>query len=275
MNKAELIARCADAGISPNRRLGQNFLFNETIIARIVAAAGIQPTDRVLEIGPGMGTLTEAIAERAASVHAIEIDAGLARHLRDAFAHRDTVTISHADFLKSAPVPGITKIISNLPYYCASEILFAIAIGYANPETYVMLQREMAARIAARPGGKDYGALTVTLGFYFSMERLFDIDKQSFHPAPEVTSTFIRLARTDIAAHDARWIERFHTVVKSAFWGRRKPILGALVESPHARFVRDGVIAALASCMIPPNTRAERLSVDDYRALTEALAERE
>lgn len=275
MNKIECIALCETAGIQPNRRLGQNFLFNEGILERIVDAAAIGPDDRVLEIGPGLGMLTAKIAGRAASVTAVEIDAGLFRHLSASFERSENVTVVHADFLRLEPVPGITKIISNLPYYCSSEILFVIATGYGNGETYVMLQKEMAMRIAARPGGKDYGALTVTLGLYFTMQRLFDIDKQSFHPAPEVTSTFIRLTRNDLSCYAPAWIARYHAVVKSAFWGRRKPIASSLVESPHARFGRDSVIAALAKLMIPPNTRAERLSVDDFRALTDALGKYE
>jgi 16S rRNA (adenine1518-N6/adenine1519-N6)-dimethyltransferase len=269
MNKSEvkkIIDRC---GLRPNKRLGQNFLIADDVRDRIIDSLSLNAGDRVLEIGPGLGALTERLVESAGMVTAIEIDSGFSRYLAERFAGNGNFRLIHGDFIKSPPEDSYTKIVSNLPYYCSSEILFGIT-RYDAPHAYVMLQKELADRIAALPGERSYGALSVTVGFYYEPKVLFRVSRESFYPIPEVTSTFLMLARRASFPLEGDDVALFHELVKSAFWGRRKTILTALSGSPHTDIARDRASRMLAHAGIDGKRRGEELSRDEYVSLVRA-----
>ncbi len=271
MNTAQIKEALRENGIQVNRRLGQNFLCNEAVIERIVQVSSIKKGDTVLEIGPGLGELTARLLRAEASVTAVEIDAGLVRFLAGRFEGENNLTLVHADFLKFAPAADFPTVISNLPYYCSSEILFRLATAYRAERILVMLQREMAERIYSGPGTDNYGALGVALQYYYVPRFLFTIDPSSFYPQPEVVSSFLRLSRRGDIPGDERFTELFHKVVKSSFWGRRKTLVKSLADSPHLDFSRDEIAGALRSLGIDERTRGENLGVEDFKRLTAAL----
>jgi 16S rRNA (adenine1518-N6/adenine1519-N6)-dimethyltransferase len=269
MNLTQVRETIGRYGLSPNKRLGQNFLVSDDVRDRIIDTIGVATDDRVLEIGPGLGALTERLVPVAESVTAVEVDSGLSRVLADRFGAGKSFRLIHSDFLKLDLADTFTKIISNLPYYCASEILFHVA-RYSAPQVYVLLQKEMADRIVAGPGSKTYGALTVTLGFYYQPRVMFRVSKESFHPRPEVTSSFVRLVRKGHLPLEGGEIGNFHLVVKSAFWGRRKTMLKALSESPHLEIGRELAAKMLEQAEIIPGVRGEDLGLESFVALARA-----
>ncbi|MBN2159371.1 MAG: ribosomal RNA small subunit methyltransferase A [Spirochaetes bacterium] len=276
MNRTEIKQIIAERGLRPNKKLGQNFLVDGGARERIAGAMGLSNADRVLEVGPGLGALTGRLIELAGHVTAVEIDAGYSRYLAERFAGAANFRLIHGDFLKSPPDESFTKIVSNLPYYCSSEMLFGFS-RYDAPNVYVMLQKEMAERITASPGNKNYGALTVALWFYYEAKALFTVSRESFYPRPEVTSTFLRLSRRSSFLLEGDDIELFHNLVKSAFWGRRKTILRALAESPHLSdgegapsLGRSRAERLLDGAGIDPALRGEDLAPEEYVALARA-----
>lgn len=271
MNTSEIIEILDYINIHPNKRLGQNFLCNTGIIERIIDTAKIDPEDSILEIGPGLGILTEALTEKAGNVTAVEIDSGLCKFLQERFRERTNLDIVHGDFLKLSPYSRFTKTISNLPYYCSSEILFKLALDYEMPGIYVMLQKEMAERIEAKPGTKEYGAISVMLGLYYKPRIMFKIDKRSFYPRPDVDSCFIRLLRNKdrLPCDDEAGL--LQGLVKSAFWGRRKTILKSLTDSPHLHFDKDFLSSALKNAGIDEKRRGETLTIEEYRELAQKI----
>ncbi len=272
LNKKETRELLAELGFKPNKKLGQNFLCSGEILRRIGDTAALAPGDRVLEIGPGLGALTGELVERGARVTAVEIDAGFFRYLKEKFG--DTVELHHADFLKVTMAGEFTKAVANLPYYCSSEILFRLAEEYRMAEVFVMLQKEMAARIWAAPGSDTYGALTVSLALHFESARLFDIDRSAFLPEPDVKSSFLKLTRKkDLPG--AETVRLFHALVKSAFWGRRKPLSSALSRSPHLELSKDAVLRACAEVGIDPVVRGEELGLEDYLRLARTILEKD
>jgi 16S rRNA (adenine1518-N6/adenine1519-N6)-dimethyltransferase len=270
LKKSDLVEISKAYGLSPNKKLGQNFLVSDEFAERIIAASEIQRSDSVLEIGPGFGALTERLAVAAGSVTAVEIDSGLARYLKEKFQSFQNVEIVHGDFLKYSPAVRFTRIVSNLPYYCSSEIIFRIAADYEGCDAFLMLQKEMARRLVSSPGTPSYGALTVTAGFYFKAELLFNVGKGSFHPSPDVNSSFMAFRRK-VPAFAGIEAVLFHKIVKSAFWGRRKTILTSLSESPHMDVPRNDVSEVLGSCGIGHKLRGEDLGLDDFIRLAAAF----
>jgi len=269
MNKSEVKSIIRLHGLHPNRKLGQNFLVSDQARDRIIAAAGPLDEGMVLEIGPGLGALTERLIDVAKAVTAVEIDSGLSRFLSERFAGKNNFRLLHADFLKSEIEGPFTAIVSNLPYYCSSEMLFRF-VRYDAPAAYVMLQKEMAERIGAKPGRKAYGALTVSLGFHFEPCILFSVPRHAFYPMPEVSSRFVKLVRRGPSALAADETDLFHLIVKSAFWGRRKTIRKALSESPHLSTGRSDAEIILEKAGIRSDARGEDLNLDDYIRMAQA-----
>ncbi len=275
MNKKNIIEAIQNSSLHPNKKLGQNFLCNEGILKKIIEVSGIDQHDTVLEIGPGLGALTSLLLEKSPSVTAVEIDSGLYNYLKEKFPVTVNFNLIHADFLKQEPGAQFgntfTKVIANLPYYCSSEILFQLAVKYEIQKIFVMLQKEMAERITAKPGTKTYGALTVTLGLYYETSNLFNIDKRSFYPEPEVSSSFIQLVKKEDTGLDKDETELFHKIVKSAFWARRKTLMNSLPESPHFSPGRETVRTVLSQLNIDENSRAETLSVNNFIDITKKI----
>jgi 16S rRNA (adenine1518-N6/adenine1519-N6)-dimethyltransferase len=270
MNRAEVKRTVSQYGLHPSKKRGQNFLISEAIREKIVGAVGPAGNDLVLEIGPGLGSLTGRLIDLAGAVTAVEIDSGFYRFLREKFGERKNFTLIHADFLKLTIMDGFTKIVSNLPYCCSTEILFAIT-RYRAPHAHVMLQKELADRLTAGPGHDAYGALSVTMGFYYATKILFTVSREAFYPRPEVTSCFVSLARRNALALEGRDIGLFHVLVKSAFWGRRKTVRTALSKSPHLGIERDLVGRVLVEAGIDGGVRGEDLGLDKYIDLARAF----
>lgn len=275
MNKSEILRITESYGLAPNKKLGQNFLINDAVIQKITDLCSPDGL-KVLEIGPGLGAISLPLAQRAKSYTAVEIDSGFVRYLTDMFSLAENrteseINIIHGDFLKS-DIPGDYDIIvSNLPYYCASEILFRIAEKFSTQSVFVMMQKEMAERITAVPGSEEYGALTVTLSYYFNTGILFHIAGESFYPKPEVKSSFLKMTRKPGYFTTLPDEETFHVVVKSVFWGRRKTILKSLTGSPHLELARDPALEILSSCGIDPSIRGEKLPLEGFIKLTEGV----
>jgi 16S rRNA (adenine1518-N6/adenine1519-N6)-dimethyltransferase len=200
----------------------------------------------------------------------VEIDSGFFRYLVERYGKRKNFRLVHGDFLKVPVSEGFTKIVSNLPYYCSSEMLFKIA-QYNAAAVYVTLQKEMAQRIVARPGHSAYGALSVTLGFYYVPEILFTVSREAFYPLPGVTSSFLRLMRRAAFPLNGEDVDLFHRIVKSAFWGRRKTIRTALSESPHLEAGRKVTALILAQAGINGGNRGEDLGLEDYVRMVHAF----
>ena len=270
MKRVEIIDICNARGIHPNRRFGQNFLCDRAVLNRIIDGAAINGDDRILEIGPGLGVLTEALARKAHSVKAVEIDSGLVGYLRDRFRDIENIEIVHADFLKYRVEGEFTKSVSNLPYYCSSEILFRTAREY-RMDVFAMLQREMAERIVSKPGSKSFGALTVTLSLYYETVILFNVNRGSFYPQPDVASSFIGLTRRDSSSLIEGEIELFHRIVRAAFWGRRKKLVNALTDSPHLDISRGLVRGVLGELHIDEGMRGEDLTPEQFKELSRMM----
>ena len=270
MNKSEILKIIKAYGLAPNKKFGQNFLIDENIIQKIIEIS--QPDNKkILEIGPGLGAITYPLANKALLYSAVEIDSGFVRYLQDTFNSFESVNIIHGDFLKCNLEDKFDIIISNLPYNSASEILFRIAKDFNAKTIFIMLQKEMSERIMSLPGSKIYGALAVTLSYYFNSKILFHISGESFYPKPDVKSSFLQLTRKERYFKNRDHEDIFHLVVKSAFWGRRKTILKSLSESPHMELNRDRVKKILDLSEIQHNIRSEMLSLEDFIKLTERI----
>ncbi|PKL38140.1 MAG: ribosomal RNA small subunit methyltransferase A [Spirochaetae bacterium HGW-Spirochaetae-1] len=264
MKKADMKSITEGYGLHPNRKYGQNFLVDDYTTDKLLKIIDIQTGDRILEIGPGLGALTGKMTERCSRLTAVEIDSGICRYLEDSLGSVPNFTLVHGDFLKTELEDNFTKIVSNLPYYCATEILFTVAGKFSARDIFVMVQKEMADRIMSPPGSKVYGALTVTLGYYYRARAVLQLGNDVFHPRPDVGSTFLHLSRREPRELDDAQLEMFHLLVKSAFWGRRKTLLKTLSESPHLRLEKNLVRSVIAEAGIDEKIRGEELSSGDY-----------
>ena len=260
-------------GLRPSKRLGQNFLIDANVVQDIVAAGEITAKDNVLEIGPGIGTLTQALARTGAHVVAVELDKKLPAVLSATLAAYDNVTIVPGDILRLDIAELMAhkpfKVVANLPYYITTPILMTL-VEQRLPITYMvtMVQKEVAERMTAQPGGKDYGALTVALQYFTVPKIVREVLPRSFLPAPEVDSAVV--ACRVRAAPEPKVVSEtmFFRVVKGAFGQRRKTIANAL---KGAGFDKDKLAAALRECNIDPSRRGETLSAAEFASLSDAL----
>jgi len=251
-------------------KLGQNFLVSATAQSAIADALGDVSAKTVVEIGPGRGAITKVLAARANRLVAIELDRDLAARLREEFAGRDSVEVLEQDVLKTDFAAlrggsGALSVVGNLPYYITSEILlrlfgFAVAIERA----VVMVQREVADRLAAQPGTRDYGVLTVTAQMYARVEKLMTLEPAAFAPAPKVESTVVRL--TMAPRFDELGVEpdAFMKFVRACFAQKRKMLAKNL---RNAGYEAGRVVAALEKCGIPAQARAEEVSGEGLAGL--------
>jgi 16S rRNA (adenine1518-N6/adenine1519-N6)-dimethyltransferase len=263
-------------GLHASKRLGQNFLVDEAVVDGIVAAAGVKAGEAVLEIGPGIGTLTQGLLEAGARVVAVELDRRLVTVLAETLSGYENVRVVHGDILKidilreMATVPF--KVVANLPYYITTPILMLL-LEQRIPATVLvaMVQKEVAARMVAAPGGKDYGALSVAVQYYTAPEIAFVVPPQSFVPAPAVESAVIRCVvrnRPPVAlAEEAA----FFRVVKAAFAQRRKTLANAL---KGAGLAPADTAAMLAAAGIDGGRRGETLSLAEFAAVANAWTAR-
>jgi 16S rRNA (adenine1518-N6/adenine1519-N6)-dimethyltransferase len=249
------------------KRFGQNFLHDADIVRQIVEAIDPRPGQSIVEIGPGHAALTGALIERVGHLHAIEIDRDLAARLRTRFA-AEKLTLIEADALTfdwSVLATGPLRIVGNLPYNISTPLLFALMpIAESVIDQHFMLQKEVVDRMVAVPGSKTYGRLSVMLQFRYRLTKLFDVPRDAFRPAPQVTSSVVRmepLAVSDLPDVDA---QAFARVVAAAFGQRRKTLRNALSE------LLD--IEQIIESGVDPQARAETLDQQSFVELARRLA---
>ncbi|SDP22283.1 16S rRNA (adenine(1518)-N(6)/adenine(1519)-N(6))-dimethyltransferase RsmA [Selenomonas ruminantium] len=261
-------------GLRMSKKLGQNFLIDASIVQGIVDAAEIEEGDRVLEIGPGIGTLTQGLAEAGADVTAVELDKKLPAVLAETLKGYDNVRIVPGDILK-VNIPEIMgdapfKVAANLPYYITTPILMALLERHL-PITHMvtMVQKEVALRMVAKPGGKDYGALSVAVQYYTEPEIVLDVPPRSFIPAPEVDSVVIACKVRETPAVEVVDEKMFFRVVKAAFGQRRKTLANAL---KGGGLPKEQVRDAMERAGIDPTRRGETLTLAEFGELADAFS---
>ena len=258
-------SRAADVLPRPRKRFGQHFLTDRHYLARIVEAIGPRPGDRMVEIGPGTGLLTDELARTLDHLDVIEIDRDLAAALRARYAP-ERVTVHEADALEFdfRALPGPLRVAGNLPYNVSTPILFRIA-GIADQvvDCTFMLQKEVVERMVADPGSAEYGRLSVMLQYRFAMATALRVPPGAFTPPPKVDSAVVRMKPLDERRVQARDPQRFAQVVACAFAQRRKTLRNALrAHADETAFARAG---------IDPRRRGETLSVAEFVRLADAL----
>jgi 16S rRNA (adenine1518-N6/adenine1519-N6)-dimethyltransferase len=267
-------------GLLARRDLGQNFLCDEGLARRLVGLAGVEPGDSVVEIGTGLGLLTRALAARARCVVTLEVDAGLVRALRAEGRLPANVELLHADVLRSdlrglvAGCAAPVRLVANLPYSISGPVLRRLLdLRDTLVDWSVMLQREVAERLLARPGSRAYGSLTVLHRLMVEVGKALTLEPQCFFPVPRVRSSFLRmrpLAKPLLVAEELAWVE---CVVRAGFMQRRKTLVnalrgGALEPAPDA----EAVVRALDALGLDRRARAESLDVEQLLAVARALA---
>ncbi|CAK7044690.1 16S rRNA (adenine(1518)-N(6)/adenine(1519)-N(6))-dimethyltransferase RsmA [uncultured Phascolarctobacterium sp.] len=258
-----------------DKRLGQNFLVDEEIVRKIVAAAELTPEDTVLEVGPGIGTLTQGLAMSGAQVVAVELDKRLLPVLDKTLEGYNNVRIVSGDILevdiKATVGAPVFKVAANLPYYITTPIIFNLLEQRLPMERLVaMVQKEVAERMVAKPGGKDYGALSVSIQYYTEPEIAFLVPPASFIPAPNVDSAVIVCKRRLVPPVDICDEKLFFKVVKAAFSVRRKMLSNAL---KNMGITGEQAAAWLERAGIDPKRRGETLSLQDFASLTNCFNE--
>ncbi len=255
------------------KKLGQNFLQDEALLDSILSSARIQKDDTVLEIGSGSGILTEKLAVTAGRVIALEIDPKLCSFLKDRFRNYENVTILEQDILKfrmeTLPDQDV-KVVANLPYYISTPILSRLFQSIRRFSfILVMLQKELAERIAAGPGTKKYGSLSIVTRFYTIPEIITTVPRTAFHPVPEVDSALMRLTVRKSPPVTVANPERFLHFVRTAFAQRRKTLRNSLLRSGFVPTKR--LDTAFEKTGIDPTRRAETLSIEEFALLSQFL----
>lgn len=258
-----------------DKKLGQNFLIDENIVRNIVAAAELTSADTVLEVGPGIGTLTQGLAESGANVVAVELDKRLLPVLDTTLAGYDNVRIVSGDILQVdiMQTVGVSefKVCANLPYYITTPIIFALLEKRLPMERLVaMVQKEVAERMAAKPGGKDYGALSVAIQYYTEPKIAFIVPPSSFIPAPGVDSAVIVCKRREKPPVEVCDEALFFRVVKAAFSLRRKMLSNSL---KNMGIKGEQCAKWLELAGVDGKRRAETLSLEDFAALTNTFGQ--
>jgi 16S rRNA (adenine1518-N6/adenine1519-N6)-dimethyltransferase len=248
------------------KRFGQHFLIDPGVIAAIIEAIRPCSDDTVVEIGPGQGALTQSLARMAGKLHAIELDRDLAARMRRDFADNNNVEVHEADALAFdfGSLGQSLRVVGNLPYNISTPLMFHL-LQYREQiiDMHFMLQKEVVDRMAAEPGSKTYGRLSIMLGCHFDVEALFDVDRNAFDPPPDVTSAVARLVPLPAGTYEIDNEERFAKLVVQAFSQRRKTIRNSLrnvVDEETFEFV--GIDAGL---------RPEAISIADYVRLSNTL----
>lgn len=268
------------------KRLGQNFLHDRSVIDKIVAAAELGPADQVLEIGPGMGVLTAPLAERAGRVVAVELDRALEPHLAPLLVAHPTLAIVWADFLKTpwATLPfdfdKPVKVVANIPYYITTPILLRLlqaerlereALAEVPPlaeRILLMVQWEVAKRLTASPGNKDFGSLTLMAQYAAEVSIVTKVPAGAFRPRPEVDSAVVMLRPRRMPPVEVRSARMLFRIIRTVFQQRRKTLQNGLLS---AGFAREAIQAASQALGLDMGRRAETLSLAEFAALADAL----
>lgn len=267
-------------GIKPKKSLGQNFLVSKNVYQKITAALEIKKGDKIIEIGPGLGTLTAFLAKSEAEIIAIEKDRRLINFLKNKFANQKNVTIIEDDVLKFKPKSyklkaKSYKLVGNIPYYLTSHLLRLILEEWPCPEAIVlMLQKEVAQRITAKP--PNMSLLAVSVQYYSTPEIIDYIPRRSFYPAPEVDSAIIKLIpREQFATYRESTesckpkTENFFRIVRAGFSGKRKQLINSLARG--LKIKKDTLESKLKTAGVDPHRRAETLTLEEWQKVTQIL----
>lgn len=262
------------------KKFGQNFLIDGHVLDKIIAGAGMTKDDMVLEIGPGIGTMTQYLAEAAGKVVAVEIDRNLLPILQETLSDYDNVKVIHADVLSldleklvqeengGRPI----KVVANLPYYITTPIIMALFeqhVPLAN--VTVMVQKEVAARMKSGPGSKDYGALSLAVQYYAEPYIVANVPCNCFMPRPNVDSAVIRLTRYEEPPVQVKDEKMLFKIIRASFNQRRKTLQNGLNNSSELNFTKDQIAAAIAAAGFSPSVRGEALTLEQFARLTDIL----
>ena len=269
-------------GFHFSKSLGQNFIVNPELCPRIAEESGVKKGVCALEVGPGIGVLTKELALRAEKVLSIEIDESLLPVLKETLEGFDNIEILNADVMKLDLKKTVKEhfgdmpfvVCANLPYYITSPVLMKLLEENIGAQSItVMVQKEAAQRITALPGTRDCGAITAAIHYYSVPEKLFDVGKGNFVPAPKVDSSVIKLSVREKPPVEIHSEKQFFKIVKAAFCQRRKTLANSL--SSGLSLKKDDIYAVLEECGLGQNARAEELSLEDFAALAEAVGKRQ
>ncbi len=262
------------------KRFGQNFLIDEHVLGKIIRAAEITEEDFVVEIGPGIGTLTQYLAASAREVAAIEIDDALIPILEDTLSGYDNVTIIHEDVLKvdltklaeekngGRPV----KVVANLPYYITTPIIMGLFENHVPVDSItIMVQKEVADRMKTGPGSKDYGALSLAVQYYARPELVANVPPNCFMPRPRVGSAVIRLTKYQKQPVEAEDEKLMFQIIRASFNQRRKTLVNGLSNAPELRIPKERTAAVLEEMGLKPGVRGEALDLSQFAELSNRL----
>lgn len=262
------------------KRFGQNFLIDTHVLERIIEASEITKDDFVLEIGPGIGTMTQYLAEAAREVTAVEIDDALIPILKDTLKEWDNVTVLHGDILKTdirkiadeknqgRPI----KVVANLPYYITTPIIMGLFESHVPVDSItVMVQKEVADRMQTGPGSKDYGALSLAVQYYAEPKIVANVPPNCFMPRPKVGSAVIRLTRHEVMPVETKDEKLMFSIIRASFNQRRKTLANGLKNSELLHFSKEEIEAAITACGWPLTIRGEALNLQEFARLTDEL----
>ena len=272
--------------IRANKSLGQNFLINSEVVENIVNSSEINKEDMVIEVGPGLGTLTKYLLEKAGKVLCIELDPKMIKILNDRFSEYDNFEIINADVLKvnlneviaenkkNGKIKNV-KVVANLPYYITTPIIMKLLEERLDIESItVMIQKEVADRLIEIPGGKNTGAITYTVYYYCESEKIMEVPNSSFIPEPEVTSEVIKMNLRKESEVKVDNPKVMFMIIKSAFMQRRKTLLNALTNTKVFINKEEG-LNILKKLNLNENVRAEELSLQDFANIAQAITRKE
>lgn len=269
-------------GIKANKDLGQNFLINNEVVENIINSSEISKEDLIIEIGPGLGTLTKELIKRAGKVVCIELDKKMIKILKDRFITSSNLEILNEDVLqvdlnelikkhKGNDNIKKAKIVANLPYYITTPIIMKLLEDKLDIESItVMIQKEVADRLIDIPGGKYTGAITYTIFYYCESEKIMEVPSDSFIPEPDVTSEVIKMKLRNKPAVEIENPKVMFMIIKSAFMQRRKTLLNALTNTQVFASKQEG-LKILKKLNLDENVRAENLSIQDYANIAKEI----
>ncbi|WP_432630674.1 16S rRNA (adenine(1518)-N(6)/adenine(1519)-N(6))-dimethyltransferase RsmA [Brotaphodocola sp.] len=269
-------------GFAFQKKFGQNFLIDPHVLEKIIASAGVTKDDMVLEIGPGIGTMTQYLAESAGRVVAVEIDNNLIPILQETLKDYDNVTVIHNDILKvdiaelaekyngGRPI----KVVANLPYYITTPIIMGLFESHVPIDNItVMVQKEVADRMQEGPGSKNYGALSLAVQYYAEPYIVANVPPNCFIPRPSVGSAVIRLTRHKDAPVQTEDEQMMFRLIRASFNQRRKTLQNGLNNASDLHFTKEQIASAIESMGLPPAVRGETLTLEQFAKLTDLLVE--
>ncbi|BBF44652.1 SSU rRNA (adenine(1518)-N(6)/adenine(1519)-N(6)) -dimethyltransferase [Lachnospiraceae bacterium KM106-2] len=281
-NPQNTIAVLNKYGFNFQKRFGQNFLIDTHVLDKIIAAAKVTKDDMVLEIGPGIGTMTQYLCENAREVVAVEIDKNLIPILEDTLSEYDNVTVINEDILKvdinklamerngGKPI----KVVANLPYYITTPIIMGLfESGVPIENITVMVQKEVADRMQVGPGTKDYGALSLAVQYYAEPYIVANVPPNCFMPRPNVGSAVIRLTRYQEPPVKVNNVKMMFRVIRASFNQRRKTLMNGLNNSPEIPMTKECIVKAIEQLGVSPSVRGEALTLEQFARLTDLLEE--